>query len=265
MKRTCRAVLSGAFICACAAGCETTQGLERHGKTFYLDGAGNWGIGTRNFKQGLREAGFRGDIELFAWTSSFNPLVDQLNVAGAKRRAASLARRIEKYHQAYPDNEIHVVAMSAGTGVAAWAVEQLNDDTRVSDMVLLSSSLSHDYNVAQALTNIEGKVYVYHSPRDAVLEAVKLIGTIDGKRGVPAAGAVGLSPPDGLEDRVVNIPWSKRWRVYGWHGGHSDSTSRPFVRYEVARHILDSRRPENDRPQRLTGATVHVAADLLRE
>ena len=59
-------MLVGAYACACITGCQTTQGLKRHGKTFYLGGAGNWGIETGNLKQGLREAGFRGDVEVFA-------------------------------------------------------------------------------------------------------------------------------------------------------------------------------------------------------
>ena len=59
------------------------------------------------------------------WTLTFNPLADQLNILGARARAAALADRIGRYHHKYPDNPINVIALSAGTGVATWAIENL--------------------------------------------------------------------------------------------------------------------------------------------
>ncbi len=223
------------------AGCETTsQGnkASTFGKTFYLDGAGNWGFGAGEVPQGLKDAGYRGDVEIYVWTTSFSPLIDQLNIPAAKLRASALAQRIKKYRKQYPENELNVIALSAGTGVAIWAVEELDSETRINNLVLLGSSLSNDYDAGKALTNMNGKIYVYHSPHDMVLAGVRVVGTIDGKRGVESAGLVGLRPPPGQHGRVVNIPWSRRYVRYGWTGSHTDCTTRRFIKSVIAKHIV---------------------------
>ena len=226
-----------ALCAALAGGCEKRGAAEKFGKTFYLDGAGNWGFGAAEVPVGLQQAGYNGDVELYVWTMSLNPLVDQLNIGGAKLRALALARKIEDYHQRYPQNTINVIALSAGTGVATWAVEDLHG-AKIGNLVLLGSSLSHDYDMRAALRNMTGRIYVYHSVHDSVLETVKIVGTIDGKRGVDSAGLVGLSPPRGLEHRVVNIAWDRSWLRLGWAGAHTDCTNQRFVRHEISKHIL---------------------------
>jgi hypothetical protein len=219
-------------------GCETHGAAERFGKTYYLDGAGNWGFGANEVPAGLRQAGYRGDVEIYLWTMSLNPLVDQLVTANARLRAAVLADKIKRYARRYPGRKINVIALSAGTGVAIWAIEDLDGEARVHNVMLLGSSLSSDYDARPALRNIDGKIYVYYSNQDSVLEAVRTIGTIDGKRGVDSAGAAGLHPPGGDNPRIVNIPWSRKWLPLGWAGAHTDCTNEKFVRYELAKHLV---------------------------
>ncbi|NOX58932.1 MAG: hypothetical protein GXP29_08760 [Planctomycetes bacterium] len=231
-------------------GCQKRGAAEPFGKTYYLDGAGNWGFGASDVPAGLEQAGYHGDVELYVWTMSFNPLVDQLNIPGARLRASLLARKIEGYHRRFPDRNINMIALSAGTGVATWAIENLEGGARINNLILLGSSLSHDYDMTAALRNMDGKIYVYHSPYDEVLETVKIVGTIDGKRGVSSIGAVGLKPPRGLSDRVVNTPWNRSWIRLGWAGAHTDCTNSRFVRYEIAKHILDGEGVESSPPRR---------------
>lgn len=237
MKRFLELVI---ILCALATstGCRSHRPAEVFGKTFYLNGAGNWGLGAEEIRRGLADAGYRGDVEEFAWTLSFNPLFDQWNLFGAKWQAARLARRIEDYRRRYPENEIHLVALSAGTGLAIWALERLDRRTKVGNVFLLASSLSHDYDVSKALARVNGRVLVYYSPHDLVLASVRVIGTIDGRRGVDSAGLVGLTPPPNKGHRVLNTPWSRRWVPLGWKGGHTDCVNRTFAREEIARHIL---------------------------
>jgi len=220
-------------------GCQSQNKAAAHGITIYLDGAGNWGGGAEEIKHGLRAAGYRGLVVQYIWTTSFNPLVDQLNTVAARIRADVLSGQIRNYRQQYPASNIHLIALSAGTGVATWAVEALDDDTKIDNMILLGASLSHDYDMTRALAHMNGRIYVYHSPHDSVLEKVRVIGTIDGKRGVDSIGYVGLTAPSGLEDRVVNTGWSRDWLQYGWTGAHSDCTNAVFVQKEISRHILD--------------------------
>lgn len=218
-------------------GCQSRSAAEKFGKTFYLDGAGNWGFGASEVPNGLKEAGYVGDVELYIWTSSFNPLIDQLNIGGAKIRAAILSDKIARYIEKYPDNRINVIALSAGTGVATWAIEGLKEGQQIDNLVLLGSSLSWDYDMTRAMRHMRGKIYVYHSAHDSVLETVKVIGTIDGKRGVNSIGQVGLKPPAGMADRVVNTAWDRSWMRLGWAGAHTDCTNEKFVRYEIAKRL----------------------------
>jgi len=221
-----------------SAGCEKRGAAEPFGKTFYVGGASNIDAFSSAVPDGLRDAGYRGDVQSFIWTISFNPLIDQLVTVNARARAALLANEIRSYQRRYPGNRVNLIALSAGTGVAVWAVENLPKDVQVDNLVLLASSLSHDYDVRKALSRLRGKIYVYHSRHDAVLEAVRYYGTIDGKRGVDSVGLRGLRVPPGADDRIVNIGWSRKYLRYGWAGGHTDSINPRFIRYVVAPQIL---------------------------
>lgn len=242
MKRFYISVLLLSLVAV--TGCETTSSAGKasaFGKTFYLDGAGNWGFGAAEVPQGLKDAGYQGDVEIYLWTTSFTPLIDQLNMPAAKLRASALAQRIKKYRKQFPNNELNVIALSAGTGVAIWAVEELDSDTHINNLILLGSSLSHDYDASKALANMDGNIYAYHSEHDLVLAGVRVVGTIDGKRGVDSVGLVGLRAPSGMAGRVINIPWSRRYVQYGWTGSHTDCTTRKFVKSILAKHIVNMR------------------------
>jgi hypothetical protein len=219
------------------SGCEKRGVAEKFGKTFYLDGAGNWGFGASEVPDGLKKAGYVGDVELYIWTSSFNPLIDQLNIANARIRAAILAQKIDAYKKRYPNNVVNVIALSAGTGVATWAIENVKDGEKIDNLVLLGSSLSATYDMTKALRHMRGKIYTYFSPHDQVLATVEVVGTIDGKRGVKSIGQIGLKPPRGMEDRVVNVGWNKGWMRLGWAGAHTDTTNEKFVQYEIAKRL----------------------------
>ncbi len=225
------------------AGCQSgNPKAEPFGKTYYLDGAGNLGFGTAQVPRGLQKAGYKGDVEVFIWTISMNPLIDQLNILGAAEAAGRrLAKRIKDYKKRFPQNGVNIIALSAGTGVAVWACENLDSQSHIDNLVLLGSSLSHNYDMSKALANINRNVYVYHSPHDSILGSVELLGTIDRKIGVKSAGQVGLKPPGGAAGKIINTPWSENWRSVGWAGGHTDCTSEKFVEQEIARRILTPR------------------------
>ena len=245
-------------------GCQTGGLAEKYGKTFYLDGAGNWGDGGTSVAHGLLAAGYQGDVEEYVWTTSFNPLVDQLNVVAARIRSGALARKISAYRKRFPNNNVNLVALSAGTGVATWAVEQLDPSSKINNLILLGSSLSYDYDMTKALSNMTGNIYVYCSPHDSVLESVRKIGTIDGKRGVDSIGYVGLTPPKNLADRVINTTWSRKWLKYGWAGAHSDCTNAIFVRRELAKHIVPGLAAHEERITHRTAGPRRVRTASLR-
>ena len=213
------------------AGCQSSNPkAEPFGKTYYLDGAGNLGFGTAQVPRGLQKAGYKGDVEGFIWTISLNPLIDQLNILGAAEAAGRrLAKRIKDYKKRFPQNRVNIIALSAGTGVAVWACENLDSQSHVDNLVLLGSSLSHNYDMSKALANIDRNVFVYHSPHDSILGSVELLGTIDRKIGVKSAGQVGLKPPGGGRGKIITTPGADDWRSGGGAGGHTVYTTQTFV------------------------------------
>jgi len=235
-KRYIPVLLLIVFLGGCAG---PNKKAEPFGKTFYLDGAGNLGFGSSEVPRGMQLAGYKGDVEIFPWTYSLNPLIDQLNLFGFANAAGKrLAGRIRDYQKKYPGKSVNVIALSAGTGVAVWACESLENGSSIDNLVLLGSSLSHNYDMSKAMPNISRRIYVYHSPRDSVLSTVEVVGTIDGKIGVKSVGQVGMKLAGGRSGKIVNTPWSKHWRSLGWNGGHTDCTKTSFVQKEIAPKLL---------------------------
>lgn len=231
-------LLIGLWLTGCGGGFGERA---RYGITFYCPGAGNVDMGDAGIRAGLERAGYRGQVLRLTWSISFNPAIDQTVRAIARLGAKRLAGYIQDYRNEYPDQEINVIGLSAGTGVAVWALEDLRSGYSVDNVVLLASSLSSDYDVSEALRHVRGNIYNYYSPNDAVLAGpMKVFGTIDGKLMADGAGSVGLHPP-GRSSRVVNIRWRPEFARYGYNGGHLDSTTPSFVRHHVARHIVTPR------------------------
>ena len=123
--------------------------------------------------------------------------------------------------------------------MAVWACEALTPPAKVHNVILLSSSLSSRYNMHKAMRDIDGKVFVYASPHDEILDGpMRALGTIDGTFDEPA-GVAGFRTPADLRDRIVNIRWSAKYERYGWTGSHTDCTSEPFVRIVLSQHIIE--------------------------
>ena len=249
MRRLCVLTLLGLIVFA--SGCESTRSQRRFepfGKAYYLDGAGNLGFGQDTVKKALRASGFGGDVENIVWTSYTGPLGDQLIRINARAKADQLKKKIINYRKRYPNAPLYVIGLSAGTGVAAWAVEGLPDGMEVDTMVMLGSSLSSTYDMTECLKHVQDKVYFIYSPRDAVLSGfIPVTGTIDGQYFVEPAGLVGMRVPAKASettrqlhrDKISNIPWQSRFERYGYAGGHTDGTSYRFVRYYIAPKLLN--------------------------
>ena len=239
MKRVlalCILMLSGTLC-----GCVSSFGPQAaHGITFYCPGVGNMDVGDAGIRAGLEEAGYRGQVARVTWSVSMNPVIDQTVRIIAQQGGKRLADYIQDYLDKYPGRPVNVVGLSAGTGVAVWALEALKPQYMVDNVVLISSSLSHNYDVSPALRRVSGKIYNYYSPIDAVLAGpMKVFGSIDGVFLEDAAGSVGLTIPSGANGRVANVAWRSEFEQFGYYGGHGDGTSAEFVRYEIAPHLVN--------------------------
>lgn len=241
-------LLIGCSGCASTPTTGTTQQPigDAVGRTYYIDGAGNWGYGVIEVTEGLRRAGYRGQVIVWHWSPTFNPALDQtVGRPFARSRGKELGNEINAYCRKYPGNEVNIIALSAGTGVATWACEAVTPPARVNSMILLGSSISSDYDVRQALEHITGGIWVYYSRGDQILLGpVRTLGTIDGKMGIDGAGLIGLHPKSVTTDKIHNISWSAQFERFGWTGAHTDATSEPFVRNVLSRHIVALPAPE---------------------
>ncbi|MCG3126185.1 MAG: hypothetical protein CHACPFDD_01015 [Phycisphaerae bacterium] len=223
---------------------------EPFGKTFYLGGAGTLGhVGTLDVPNGLRDAGYRGAIEVFGWQSWVGgTLRDQLDQERNLEEAVRFAQRIEDYARRYPNRRINIIALSGGTGIATWALEGLSSRVRIGNIAYLSSSLSRDYDLTKALRRVDGRLYSFHSKTDPVLLAmVPLAGTIDrqfslnniaGLRGFAVPRRSSAAVREVYAQRVRNIPWREEFAEYGYLGGHTGATTRAFVARFVAPLII---------------------------
>jgi len=215
-----------------ASGCADPK--EKFGRTWYIDGAGNWGFGVLDVPEGMADAGYKGAVTNHRWSLTLNPALDQTLRFIAKGSGDLLGADITNYLKANPGAEANIMALSAGTGVGIWAIESVKPPYKVNNYVMVGSSLSSTYDVRKALANMKGKIYVYCAGSDPVLDGpVRTLGTIDGKFD-DAAGLVGLKGPGASSDRVVNIKWSSKYTKWGWTGGHTDCTNRQFVAHEIA-------------------------------
>lgn len=218
-----------------AGGCSDAR--EKFGRTWYIDGAGNWGFGILDVPTGLEDAGYQGFVSNHRWSLTFNPALDQTLRFIAKGSGEALGREITSYLKKHPQAEANIIALSAGTGVGMWAIESVQPPYKVNNYIMLGSSLSSKYDVSKALKNMKGNIYVYYTSTDPVLQGpVRALGTIDGTFD-DSAGLVGLHGR-GASGRVVNIARRSEHGSYGWTGGHADCTNRRFVARYLARHIV---------------------------
>jgi hypothetical protein len=239
-------------------------GDKRKGITYYVGGAGPIGnVGWIDVPNGLEEAGYPGYVEVFAW-QGLTHAGDQINLSRNRGKGAELASSIRQYKRTYPTREVNIIALSAGTGVATFALEALPEGIKVDTAVFLGCSLSSRYNMTRALKRVRGGMYVVYSETDLILnEVVWYTGTVD--RSSAAEGVAGLegfrAPPRPGPDaemqylKLHNVAHRPEFTDSGYKGGHIDSTSKEFIRSYVAPvlmgndHVLlgEPGRPERER------------------
>lgn len=225
--------------------------------TLYLDGAGNYGFGKESVPLGLADAGYQGHVQHYIWTTYLGAVMDQVYYSHNRREGQKLARRIEAFLDEHPDGQLNIVALSAGTGIAVFALEELQPGYQIENAVLLSSSLSSDYDLTRAIGHVRGYIYFFWSPKDPVLRGVvPWLGTVDrASRHTPAAGAWGAVPPLNASaktrqlyrDHVRNRQWYPEVSQGPWRLYHAGSIDRDVIRDLVAPVLLHTPpRPANE-------------------
>lgn len=235
------ALLTGAGALL-SAGCAASSSTMTGGPTvIFLDGAG-WAGSERGVRAGLRAAGFQGNVESFAWTTGLGSLPDHFLVRHKQRKAARLADHIRQRRARFPNDDLHLMGLSAGTAVIVFALEQLPPDVSVNNVVLFAPSIVGDYDLSNAMAHVRGFLYATSSPHDGILKGLRV--NADGGTGQPA-GLYGLRVPARVKrfdtyTRVVNLPWRPPYADLGWSGSHTGATGRRFVQNVIAPRVLSN-------------------------
>jgi hypothetical protein len=241
-----RLILALSLLSLLMTGCVDPK--ERFGRTWYIDGAGNWGFGVADVPIGLEEAGYQGQVSNYHWSLTMNPALDQTLRFIAIGSGGVLGADISDYLKRNPDADANIIALSAGTGVAMWAAESIKPPYKLNNLILVGSSISNKYDIRKALNNMKGDIYVFYASSDPILQGpVRLLGTIDGQFD-DSAGLVGLHGPGSNTGRVHNIGWTSRYAALGWTGGHADCTNRRFVKAEISKYIVKECKPQRTKP-----------------
>ena len=223
------------------------DGDKRNGLTIYVGGAGPIGhVGSLDVPLGLQDAGYEGYVKVFPW-QGFTHAGDQMNLSKNRERASELAAEIRTYAREHPGKKINIVALSAGTGIAAFALEFLPERIQVQNVIFLGCSLSSGYDLTRALRRVRGGLYCIYSPTDGILkDVVWYTGTVDRIKGSAGiAGLEGFSRPSTTASdmarqyaKVHNVGYRPEFAAAGYRGGHIDCTAREFVANYLAGTIM---------------------------
>ena len=242
-----------ALACLAGSGCILGSrpqfvggGSDDQGAVYYLDGAGNMGFGKETVPLGLADAGYQGAFHHFIWTSYLGISTDQTWLTHNRKQGRRLATKIEAHLNKYPNAEVNIIALSAGTGVAVWALEALPTKYQVNQVIMLSSSLSSTYDLSRALRRVRGGMYFYYSTDDPVLNGVvPLFGSVD-QTSTTVAGVTGARIPHGAGAQVRQLYQEKvhnvQWQAETLQLRHAGTTERGFIRDMVAPILVGSSR-----------------------
>ena len=207
---------------------------------FVADGAGNLGETSEAMQQAIALNRAALSVERFDWSHGpFRVLTDQVGYRYAQEQGHRLAEQLVAWRASCPKAHIHLLSHSAGATTILTAAAEAPPGT-VDNIVLLSPSISCDYDLRPALRNINGYIDAFVSEEDrwALGLGIVLVGTAD-RRLAPAAGRVGFRP---IVETPDDTPLYAKLRVHPWDpvvawtgntGGHSGTYRVGYLRAYV--------------------------------
>jgi pimeloyl-ACP methyl ester carboxylesterase len=175
-------------------------------------------------------------------------VADQVDENHARAEGWRLAAQIIAERREHPDEEIYLLAYSAGCTVVLSAAEALPPQI-VDRIILLSASAPMDYDLRPALRCSRVGIDSFYSRRDRWCLGLCLrLGVMVGIKYNPAGGRFGFRPVvESPEDavcyaRLRQHPWEPEWEWAGNAGGHYGCHQPEFLRLFVV--PLLSRKPQ---------------------
>jgi pimeloyl-ACP methyl ester carboxylesterase len=242
-------VILSSVMAVALAGCTGVRDDEysspqrlAHGMVIILPGIEGESPLNRDIQKGLEEAGLPYALPIYRWGRPIpiaGPLINQVDVVGNRLEARKLAYYIEQYQDQYPSRPVFLVGHSGGGGVAVFTAENLADGHKLDGLVLLSASISRDYDLAEALEHSRHGLINFYSKKDVgfLIIGTTVAGNVDGGHG-PAAGALGFQVPGPEAGTEIRQCYQKLYQHQmdqeSFFNAHSAATGRDFIRLRVA-------------------------------
>jgi len=176
---------------------------------------------------GLLDAGIDQAIEVKQWGDPVGHITNVAAQAVAVKEAAGVeAARLAAYMQAHPAAPVTLIGYSDGAQFAVWVAERMPADSpSLSRLILLSASMSPDYDLRPAMDHTQHGAAAYWSPREqTTVFLLGIIGMLDGSA-PPPAGTLGFTLTD---DRLIQLEWTPDMAErFDQNGEHSDYIFRP--------------------------------------
>jgi hypothetical protein len=214
-----------------------------NGVVYVVDGAGGSGFTPLVLRRSLSHLPY--EVRHFRWGTGYGRILSDLtNRENIRKKASELSRSIAEYRRqsGNEDCRVYVVAKSAGTAVALWALTESEPDT-VERAILLSPAVSPTFPLVDALRAVRGDLINFWSPNDLFFLGLgtSLFGTADGVFG-KSAGLTGFAYKNDVDvDGVIGddvaaeyaklrqIKWNPSMIKFLHLGTHSGNSMPPFV------------------------------------
>lgn len=198
-----------------------------------------------NIRAGLRGSGIPCAIKINAWGSQIPGVKLAINETDARVNrswAGRIAAEIRDYQSQHPGRPVYLIGQSGGAAVAVFAAESLAQAGAgpIEGVVLLSASLSTDYDLTAALGQCRKGIVNFYNPRDMTLLEVgtAIFGNLDGSRG-DSAGRTGFQVPYHTLYQV-NVTADM---VHRFSSPHFANTSAAFTSQYIAPWLMDGNWP----------------------
>jgi pimeloyl-ACP methyl ester carboxylesterase len=234
--------LSGAYM---------APNQQESGMAVILPGIEGKSFLNERLRDGLTKAGTPYALPIWQWGSRIPIMklaMNEMDVQGNRVTGMELAIWIARYQDQYPGRPVYLVGHSGGGGIAVFAAEALgrmSGKHKLQGMVLLSPSLSANYDLTAAINVCEKGVVSFYNEGDVGLLwlGTTIIGNVDGGHGA-SAGRTGFRPPGLHDDEIRKAAYHRLYQVETSSGlagiisNHTSDTQSTFVRQYVAPWIL---------------------------
>ena len=218
-----------------------TDARKANGLVVILPGIEGESGMNHDIRDGLLQGGAAEALVIRPWgvpVPGLGLLVNQTNFLGNRMAGAGVARMIAEYQNVHPGAPVYLVGHSGGGGVAVFAavaVADMDANRRVDGLILLSASISSDYDLTKALGCSRNGLVNFYNPEDVLLlgGGTALLGNVDGGHG-PSAGLAGFQR---------DVPRLYQVEVGGGGDPHATATRVPFVAANVAPWIRSAAWP----------------------